>query len=444
MPAFVLRFGSLDLSPYLRVGNDEGFDPYDGGGFEEPAFIDNPFGEGQGLSNVDSRNREMSWPLYLNATTKDGLHTLVRQINQEIRYAVRPLRVEWKDQDASFSTFYDVEFARFDSVFKMRPSAQKWLAGTLRVWTKPYGHTATERVIATVTGTGGFSVFAIPSAAGDIDAQLKVGLSSPSFAISGNRPQDAIISILPYQWQSVFNAATIAQVGNASLIGASGAVGSQVGRGMVAGGGQITWVATLTCPTALEDRSARILAAIRTPSAVAGNAQFFVHLLGQAAGFAAGTPTVLFTPSAANEWTLLDLGVLRPPVGIGNSFPIGIIAGQPTSANGTRVVDLMTILSLPETTTLVSHETESFGNGFLGNSATRTFDDANDVYTRHSDQDFYTRGGLKQFLRGQMPRVTPGASQQMLVGQFTAGPATPPAHVINADIAIRDRFTFAR
>src|ERR1043166_4479972 len=62
-----LRLGAVDLSNYLRVAPGEGMDPYDGDGFLEPAFTTAPLGEGEPRININAKNREMAFPLFVKA-----------------------------------------------------------------------------------------------------------------------------------------------------------------------------------------------------------------------------------------------------------------------------------------------------------------------------------------------------------------------------------------
>jgi hypothetical protein len=59
----------VELGNYVRVNEGEGFDPHGQGQFIEPGFSDSPFGEGQDLISVDSRNREWVIPVLFKAQT---------------------------------------------------------------------------------------------------------------------------------------------------------------------------------------------------------------------------------------------------------------------------------------------------------------------------------------------------------------------------------------
>lgn len=439
-PPYTLRFGALDLAPYLRIGNDEGFDPYDGGGFEEPAFIDNPFGEGQGLANVDSRNREMSWPLYLNASSKDGLHSLVRQINQEIRYAARPLRVEWRDQDASASTFYDVEFARFDPNFRMRPSAQKWLAGTLRVWTKPYGHTATSRGLASVAGSRIFATMALPSVAGDVDALMNVTLGFGDSTATAAHDGIALgmVSVLPYGWNPAYLPASISLSGAATLMGASGAIASQANRYFFApGASSYRFVGGFQFTASALQEPHRIFAVLRgtVPTPV-----LFTDV--DTAGVGLGpirTATTGVLSLSATAWRLFDIGRAGGFDPSETLTMYELYGGPIGSAAASSVLDVAAIFVVPEERTV--YYNDSSQPTTLAGNATLVLDGITSKTFRLQPAGYEVQR-RDDYLRGNVPNIVPGASQSMFSAVMMQGSRTDTR--VSVGVSVRERFTFAR
>jgi hypothetical protein len=168
------------------------------------------------------------------ATAKDSLHTIVQQIVREINNPTStPLRVEWKDQGASNSTFYDVTYARWDPHFNYRLSEHAYADGAVRVWCQPpYGHTATERIIATAAGTAPGLIASLIGVAsplvGDVAPQLRVTVNTSGEAV-GPAGRGVIVSApaasgyLPF----ISAASFAAPHPSAVLLGASGAPGSQ-------------------------------------------------------------------------------------------------------------------------------------------------------------------------------------------------------------------------
>lgn len=451
-PPFTLKLGSVDLAPYLRVGNDEGFDPYDSGGFEEPAFIDNPFGEGQGLANVDSRNREMAWPLYLNASTKDALHDLVGDINREIRYAARPLRVEWKDQDASASTFFDVEFARFDPNFRVRPSAQGWLAGVLRVWCKPYGHTGTYRVVGTRAPAVGFATFPMPSLAGDIGAHLHVtvGASYQSVQYTEDAWNGVVIAKLRPDQKTFFGASEIFY-SQGSITAASGAIGTAaVVRTVGTAGGGVDFRFSLS-PTAHAGRNRVLLLYNFTASRVATAVLYRADAIGSYPDVSVGETGQMPGYSAFPPWRTLDLGevYLDPAVQSATQWFIGNVS-IPSGAAPTPILLINGVAVLPEDHTLVVRDAlrEPEPN-MAGGAATYEVSPSGALRrSAPSGLAIWENGPespVDAYVVGALPDVDPGASSAILVARLPLGAGEhPPNLPFGAEVAVRERFTFAR
>lgn len=208
MAAFTLRLGNLDLSNYTRVAQGDGLDPLDSSGFLDPQFSDSVVAEGAPLVYVTQGNREMAFPLYLKSATKDALADLLQSVNWEIENT-KPLTIEWKDQGATASTFYDVTFARFDPDYNYRRAGQNWLGGILRVWASPpYGHTGTMRILATGVASGSALRVAIPSSIeGDVDAQLKVQIRHAG-ANSWEGDQVGVAVLPNTNWQPIIGASS--------------------------------------------------------------------------------------------------------------------------------------------------------------------------------------------------------------------------------------------
>ena len=167
-------------------------------------------------------------------TAKDALHTLIAQINNEIANpTTSPLRVEWKDSGASNSTFYDVTHARIEPKFRYRLSEHSYADAVLHVWcAPPYGHTATERVLATAAGTApGLTASLIGVASplvGDVAPQTRVTVNTSGQAV-GLAGRGLIVAAPSASGYVPFiSAASFVNVHpSAGVFGASGAPGSQ-------------------------------------------------------------------------------------------------------------------------------------------------------------------------------------------------------------------------
>lgn len=310
---YTLKLGSVDLSNYIRLNADDGFDPYDQDGFDEPAFSGAPFAEGHPLTNVDAGNREMSWPLYLNTASKDTLHALITQINNEIANpTASPLRVEWKDIGASNSTYYDVTYARFDPNFNYRRGSKNWLAGTLHIFcAPPFGHTATERILASVfTATQPNMVASLigvgSSVQGDVPAQARVTVTMSGSQAPGPAGRGLVTAALPASGYIPFiSAASFVNLHpSAGVFGASGAPGSQaIYRHPYGDSGRIAQVGLGVTPYAGRNRvfAAVLPGAYHIPLTLAA-----IDQAGQSLG-----PTAI--AYRADGWQMVDLGVVSVP-----------------------------------------------------------------------------------------------------------------------------------
>lgn len=228
--SFVFNFGSLDLAPFVRMSPGEGWDPFDAD-FAEPVFAENPVREGAILVSSFPRRREMAWPLALNAGSKQALLDMVGDINRE---ADKPgLRVEWRDVGAAASTFYDVVHARLEPDANFRRGEKNWLQATLRITVQPYGHTATERVVATAAASAALLTVPIPSpltgdAAALLDARIVAGAalaSGPHWRSTPNRGRTVMLAAIPAAYRADFDPSAMTHAG--TVIGGSGAMGSQ-------------------------------------------------------------------------------------------------------------------------------------------------------------------------------------------------------------------------
>jgi hypothetical protein len=366
--------GSLDLSSYTRVSPDDQspVDPYSPH-FEEPTFAQTPYSDGQALTSVTVNNREQGWPLYLkdSSYTKDAVHALVRVMNNALRQ--RPLTLEWRDDGASASTFYEIPFARFEPSFNFRRSQHGYVAGVLHTWTSGYGHTGTTRVTATAAGTGVFLSVPIASIAGDapalLDTTVNAGAVVPSL---GRVVALAPISQPSYAAQVPAASLTDLQAG-ASLVGASGYDGSQYLALPVAPTGGASGIACkvpLPNPT-IAGGDNRILALVKS-GIDAGIGLYALDPYGNQMG---GTAVASNSQGVA----LVDLGVCRlPTVGFPTLPKISIYAGAiwASGAAGPAILSspaglaLNEVICLPERDlTLLYERTAVVSNAGLAASA---------------------------------------------------------------------------
>jgi hypothetical protein len=330
MAAHILKLGTLDLSSYLRVGQEDGMDPLDSSGFLDPQFSDSVLSEGQPLISVTQGNREMDFPLYLRSTTMDALADLMQSIKSEID-TTRPLRIEWRDQGATNSTFYDVTFARFDPDYNYRRAGNggaKWMGGHLRVFcAPPYGHTGTTRIVATGVASGSALRIPIPSAIdGDVNAQLKVQIGHAR-AQQWDGDQ-VVVSVLPNpSWNPIISASqflspllgAIGPLTGASIGIASGAPGANLAYGFRV---DPAWYSNVNptqddyadrlfgfaLPASIYTGNIRVLAAVKAPFFPGMNLK-----ITNSTGDAVNPPTVA---TGWRGYSIVDLGRISIPTGI--------------------------------------------------------------------------------------------------------------------------------
>jgi hypothetical protein len=321
---------------------------------------------------------------------KDNLHTVVQNIVREINNPTSsPLRVEWKDQGASNSTFYDVTYARWDPHFNYRLSEHAYADGAVRVWCQPpYGHTATERVIATAAGTAPGLIASLIGVAsplvGDVAPQLRVTVNTSGEPV-GPAGRGVIIAAPQASGYIPFiSAASFVSVHpSAGIFGASGAPGSQALYRPP--GGDSGYVARVGLGATMYASRRRIYAAVLPTRWGTGQV-----------AWAADQANVSLGPTAvtrrADGWQLLDLGVVDVPtstptttlsLNLGDVFTTALDTSLqrplPTGAAASSNMALAGIYVLPEnyTQAAVDSIARPLARSFFGASgaATQLFPD---------------------------------------------------------------------
>ncbi len=424
----------LDLSAYLNVQEGDGLDPADGG-FLEPQFSQSAADVGQALVNIDTRNKEHVYPLQLSASSKDALHALVCTVR--LKLSETGVRLEWRDDGATVSTFYDIEFGRFDPAYRYFRARSKWLTGVLRVWVRPFGHTATERIVGTAAGSGAMQIVSLASMGGDQSAQLIVDITCASTTrdIFG-------LSVVPSgavtEWRTASLLAMGGDVASVITVGGSGAIGSQY-RGICVGATAVGLFNIAGIQMASRIGNQRILAVMRTPNLqgvyVYANSAF-VNGIGPTA-FVSATSPFGITASAWQGWQLVDLGVIRPApqatMQIANQTVT--FRGRLASSTGATLLaspglQVTAVYVVPEgRTSLVVDGTN--GRSIPGRD--RLDSTIGEAYG-FNDQRPFTDG-----VRGSFQDVAPTGEQ---VAVFALGEASNAA--VSAVVRVRERFSFQR
>lgn len=440
MPDFTLTLtqgtadpARLDLAPYLRVAEGDGLDPADGD-FLTPAFSELATLDGSPVLNVAAQNKELAFPLHLRAASKDALHALVQMVRRKLDQP--GLLVKWQDADATLPTFYDLEYGRFELDYRYFRARQKVLSGVLRLYVRPFGHTATTSLVATgLSSLCGMAQITVPPIAGDVGglAHVTATLVSSTFDRSGL----LAVSVLPTaSYTPRFPAASNGISGVATLVGASGAAGSQyLARGATQLNLQM-YVANFPAPSAMAGAN-RVFALARHSY----GSQIFVEAKNTSTGTSlTGAPV----PFAATAWALVDLGMIRVPEVNAADQAAGVSIYM-TASTGVPAASfpfhLNEVYVLPDSTTAaVVVELEGAGDAF-------TVDGVSGRVAQKSNVGFLSRE-LTGRVRGVVPRVVPAATVGVAVLhaplQGLIGDVSPANIPVSVEVRVRERFSFQR
>lgn len=414
----------LDLTQYLILVEGEGFDPSPD--FLEPQFNESSFGAGQGLINIDANNKEMAFPLHLKAATKDSLHTLFRTLRLKLNEP--EVLVEWRDEGASLVTYFDLEYGRFNPEYRFHRARHHWIRGVLGCWCRPYGHTATDRIVGTALASGhGAPVVTIAPLSGDTDANAQYKLTVASYGGQGDYEIVAAAVLpntsYPFRWPAA--SLTLGGAG-ASRIGASGAAGSQfIGRVAVATGSDSLAILTFT-NQGLLGGDHRIMAIAR-------------H--GQASPIRMSAPGVGTVTISATAWSLVDFGVLRIPSHVASYVAEQHIVplGPSAALVGSYRVQINEVYLLPEGKTAALRTLEADLPRYV-------LDGVKNIVVQGTADDT-TGQDVTSSLRGVLPAIPPAAT--VAIGMLRAphsdsGELVAPSQSVSVEIRARERFTFQR
>lgn len=440
----VFKIDTLDLSVHLKVNQGDGLDFADADGFIEPQWSEGGTSDGDALLSIHEGNRQQSFPCILNpakagyAATKDGLALLVRDINRALKAAQV---VEWRDDGATRSTYYDVRFARFDPAYDYRRAGQLWLPGTVKVWTKPYGNTATNRIVAT-----GQSAGMVMLVASGIDGDTPADIAAlVSHLPAGNASQFTgdrlIIGVaacgVDFCASPFTPAASMGPGGLASLIGASGAISSQAWRATV--GVSVAPLMTVLLPFGLATR-ARWLAMIRSNAPTAlGTVAAALYGVDVYTGQAVGPTVVMDT---GKDWRVVDFGVVSPPPPLFS--PQFWIYGAHMGATAASI-DFGGALFVPEDSVVMVNEPVPATNILSGDPrapvATYTINASLIQQNRSATNAAGYPRSMAAYQRGQTPQAPIGSAQFTAFALPDNGPQNGTCKV---EIRVREKFAFSR
>lgn len=443
--AATLKIDGFDVSTHLRLQPDQGLDPADTD-FLQPEFGDAGGGEGDPLISLGEHNRELAFPLTLNpaeagyAASKDGLHQLVRDLQRRTKSAQV---LEWRDDGATKSSFLDVVASRLEPEFHYRRGQHLYLQAVLRVWTRPYAHTATMWALGTAVATG------IPIATGviatgvdgDVDADIDVNVFFKSatfgFPASGGLFVGFSVQDGSQATWSIWRPAASMVFNNSggTLAGASGAAASQALVYNLAGSNQTDMVSFFESTAgdyATATGGVRLVALARNRAAATLALSAFNVFSGPTIPLGA---TQMLPPG--RQWRVVDLGVVRDAV-----RGYGIRAGVPSST-ATSLFDLAGLLRLPEDHTIAAFCPISSDDAIgFGSGATHFFGRATAAMIERSTSA-RPRIPISGLARGVHPDL-PIASSQPRVQGFAICDDGPQNTSVSVDVRVRERFTYHR
>ncbi len=316
--------GSLDLTDYLRIAQDQGMDA-DVGGFLQPQFGDAPLGEGQPLLSVTSQVKEKIYPLALNDATPAEMVALQRLLVWQCTQN-GPLVLE-ETPDGSDTLHWDVAFAHFEPETNVRRAQHGWKLGTLHVHVQPYATTGTTRLVATGVASGGFVVQTGPvgSLAGDVPGLLDITVKTGAGTIGLVPGRAVAVAALPHPSYQVFHGASRLAVVDAGatlradpLAPASLALRGLTGSSIGTVG--IPFAKLHLAPASVYQGRNRLMAVARTLNTPGAALRAFID--SEPVG-----PTAI--ASAMAGYGLVDLGTFDVPAGYpGVTLALDLDAGQ--------------------------------------------------------------------------------------------------------------------
>lgn len=334
----LLKIGTLDLSEHIDVQPEDGLQPGDPDAVE-PQFAGNlAFREGQDYTGELAGNYEHAYPLVLVCDTRAELKLLVAKINRAL---VKGARVEYAhDPTVDASTFFEIEGGRCEVAYNYFLATAGTSRATLRVWTLPYGHTGTHRVLASVSATGP-QQFVATGVLGDREAFGKLGVRIGSYV--GNIADTG--NWIAYGWKRLAPSGLNLLFGptsnGGSVFGASGRHGSQYYGDQTTPTTSDTIVSWDMRPE--EAGRYRVLAALSLHFSGAASRSLRVRTAGEG-----GTQVAYCAvPSVrATGWNMLDLGEIR----VGSVATTSVIVDHMGASGASAVatyparVDFVTLL----------------------------------------------------------------------------------------------------
>lgn len=468
MAALLLSVGSLDLTTYIRAQPGEGLAPDGGGTHIEPVFAGSvALEEGQVAVAESASNRQFGAPLWLNAADTSTVLALLSTLQQA---CVQGAIVQFRPEGGTNISYFDLEAAEIHPEYSHFPLRAGWLKVNLVLMTRPFASTGTTRVVASLTGNGP-QTFSVTGVLGDIAAlaNLRVGAGSymaTQGAIAMYRTPYTVIYGFKYPAASIadfVHPAGSFVLNGGTVVGASGAIGSQFVKCVAPVSGETTLVNDYNLrPVDAWAGRYRVMAVLRNVGIRPASAAFVYARLNPGNPGAVSLPAVPVRQATAASgvgFGVVDLGEVTVPTAAG-ATPFLDLRSVPTGAATVAAsygVEVNALIWVPidQCAGLVSATSSVLGPrtpvridsypaaqaAVVASGATRALED------------------LAGRFRGAPPRIGPmpsGGPSGPIKGVVAAG-AAGPSVVIDADVSafvgndvvdiqveVRERFKFLR
>lgn len=462
MPTLIIQNNSasnpltLNLSNYMDLTTDSDIDPQDPA-FSSKVISHSLLKQGGILALEDFQNKELLFPLMLNAPTATALAQLIIEIDQIL--TAPGATFSWQDDNMSQPTIFDGISGEFDIKYNYRETSSPahWCKGDLKLFTMPFGHIAGPRAYAaasavgpllmispyassgalaigasTQAGAAGFGgrpmgassgIFypGSPSLAGDAPAQLQMTFAAPAGLTTA-------IGLLPdHNYQPLTTAGELGHFGTSLITDAKGVASQYVS---FAGPGVVNVFAvppggSSFCPPAAWNGFHRLFAIARASGG---------GIIGSVVTTLVANPTVASVPDLAGHWQMYDLGTFALHA---SQTPNDLLNISMTASSAGTAIDLTALICLPDNSTWFLQGAQSSGwvlDDTLGEQFTLT------TTTAPSATGAAQQGQrITQYSRGLVPQPDPKNGLPIIAAVSVAAPQSFNQNLLTAQVSVLER-----
>jgi hypothetical protein len=430
MAAPTLTVDGFDLSSYILWPDREDVNVSLGGSFQPQFGGNTAFNEGQPWVRDSAGNREMGFPLLLEAADTDALHALGRTIKSHL---FQGAQVAFKPAGATNTSYFELERGTLTEHWDFYYDNATRLRAALKLSVRPYASTGTMAIVATAAGTGALQM-AIPSVTlGDVAAPAVVRVFMGSAGVP-----PAVASGHVVAWGFTRSGAYRGVIPPASgLFEASvDGVATVLGEGTAIASQYIAYAShSLT-----ENQPKPVVAATLTNTDMPGRHRVFAvwrHGMSPATSITLQaaidgilsdpllaknkTPTYVASFKSASQWQLTDLGEINvpgvPTGATAEPFQLSLLIGCASGVSthlASPMYSVNALMLLPADDSVAVQVIGSWGNG---NQTHLSFDSRSQfppVYAGRATTAYYEQAhappNLLDGLRGGDPKIPVGAA----------------------------------